>query len=315
MQQNKVTDTIKVIALALLLSVGVGYLSAAAPSNPPSCPADWPGCDAPINESATTQTKRGNFFSNGTIFSVTGLFNKLGVNNLDPIAELDVDGDIHATEDICTDMGGGVCLGSIATNGAKAIQFLASPVEYDLNPSSVTTLSLGQEVPEGTGAVLASISVTSDARVYFYTMDDISTGGVGGRTGAGESVASAGGQLILPVDALRRLKYRLTQGDSKLTVLGLVAANTRQPITASCSPVQIGASRNVPVTWTATVNNAPAGTTYSWKGTNVALTSTGSTKQITKSYTTTGSKGMYFYVKSGVINMTVTCSPNVYIGS
>ncbi|MES2470697.1 MAG: hypothetical protein V4526_00460 [Patescibacteria group bacterium] len=318
-QVKRLIATIKVVALALLLSVGASYILAAAPPNPPACPAEHPGCDAPIHTGVTTQIKKGNFFSNDTIFSITGLFTKLGVNNVEPVAQLDVVGDIHATEDICTDAGGGVCLGSSAAT--PAMQFMQVPVSYDLNPTgSEVALTLGSEVPAGTAAVLVSVSVSSDARVYFYTMDSVFTGGVGGRTGAGETVSSAGGQLILPIDSSKRLKYKLTGGDSDIIILASVDASSRSPITATCSPNKTTApdtdanTTSDNVTWTANVSNAPAGTTYAWKSTGMTgSVSSGTLGSYTKTFSGTGVKVMNMYVTAGTANLTVTCSPNVTI--
>lgn len=63
MKNNNIKQTIKAIILGLILSLGVGYLSAAwdvAPAgNPPTCPSTTSGCNPPLNISSFPQTKTG----------------------------------------------------------------------------------------------------------------------------------------------------------------------------------------------------------------------------------------------------------------
>jgi hypothetical protein len=47
----------------------------------------------------------------------TKTVNKFGIGTVNPEARLDVSGNIHATEDICTDAGGGVCLSNLSAWG------------------------------------------------------------------------------------------------------------------------------------------------------------------------------------------------------
>jgi len=61
-QKFSYIQSFKIIVLALLVAVGTGYLFAdfSAPTQaPPGCPAGSPGCDAPVNVSATAQAKNG----------------------------------------------------------------------------------------------------------------------------------------------------------------------------------------------------------------------------------------------------------------
>ena len=64
----KTLSTIKVVVLALVLGLGISYAQAVwtGPlASPPNCTAGNPGCDAPINVSATAQTKTGDFTAGG----------------------------------------------------------------------------------------------------------------------------------------------------------------------------------------------------------------------------------------------------------
>src|SRR3989344_5613598 len=67
-------DTIKIVAVGLALGVGTGYLFAwtGAPGTPPTCPAGWPGCDAPINVGSTAQAKAGFLTIGSTVAPAAG---------------------------------------------------------------------------------------------------------------------------------------------------------------------------------------------------------------------------------------------------
>ncbi len=65
-------STLKVIILALVFGLGLSYAQAVwtGPlASPPNCTAGNPGCDAPINVSATAQTKTGNLTAGGVTLS------------------------------------------------------------------------------------------------------------------------------------------------------------------------------------------------------------------------------------------------------
>ena len=69
---TKTLSTLKVIILALVLGLGISYAQAVwtGPlASPPNCTAGNPGCDAPINVSATAQTKTGDFTAGGLTLS------------------------------------------------------------------------------------------------------------------------------------------------------------------------------------------------------------------------------------------------------
>jgi hypothetical protein len=317
---NNILNTLKVVTLALMLSIGIGYISAAAPSSPPSCPAGWVGCDAPLNQGFATQTKSGGLLSSTIFSSPLAVFGKIGVGITEPVAELDVDGEIHATGDVCTDSSGTtVCLGG-DTDEHPAIRFLASPVEYSLpwNTSGITEFTLsGGEVLDTDNAVIASVIPASDARIKFYTPDNIFVGGSGGRVGAGTALSQAGSQIIVPVRN-RKIKYITYTDDGHtnavFTVLGIVNTSSRTPVTVVCSrtPSTPTVPKNTQIVWISTVTNGAAGTTYSWKGTSRTQTSFTSSNDLHMTYTTTGVKTMTSYISSGASDRTDTC-PSVTI--
>lgn len=74
---------------------------------------------APLNTANNSQIKKGNLAVNASSTWANGLivFGNVGIDDTSPDSKLDVDGQIHATDDICTDSGGGVCLSSASTGG------------------------------------------------------------------------------------------------------------------------------------------------------------------------------------------------------
>ena len=65
-------STLKVVILALVLGLGISYAQAVwtGPlASPPTCVTGNPGCDAPINVSATAQTKTGDLTAGGLTLS------------------------------------------------------------------------------------------------------------------------------------------------------------------------------------------------------------------------------------------------------
>ena len=49
--------------------------------------------------------------------TINTITNRVGIGTANPAKKLDVSGEIHATGDICTDEGGGICLGSVGIGG------------------------------------------------------------------------------------------------------------------------------------------------------------------------------------------------------
>lgn len=71
---KKIIETLKIIIVALVLAVGGTYAYAVwtnAPGTPPTCPTEYPGCDAPVNVSGAAQVKTGGLGIGG-FFSAKG---------------------------------------------------------------------------------------------------------------------------------------------------------------------------------------------------------------------------------------------------
>ena len=100
-----------VLSVALTLALGANYLYAAwsgPPSGtPPTCPAGYAGCDAPVNVGATTQTKTGDLTVSGLSTNALSVFGnqvvtgKLGVGATSvPLNQIDLTGGSGSSEGI-----------------------------------------------------------------------------------------------------------------------------------------------------------------------------------------------------------------------
>jgi len=85
-------NKIAISACVLTIAFGVGYWVISSPG------------PTTIGEDITV----------GNDLYVTG---NVGIGTEDPNQKLDVSGEIHATGDICTDQGGGICLGAVYDSG------------------------------------------------------------------------------------------------------------------------------------------------------------------------------------------------------
>ena len=96
---------------------------------------------APLNVGPTGQSKAGGLILN-TGGAVNGLIvdkGSVGIGTTNPSQKLDVAGQIHATGDICTDQGGGVCLST--GGGGGTIKWVW--VYSGDNPSQTITVPAG----------------------------------------------------------------------------------------------------------------------------------------------------------------------------
>jgi len=173
---KQVTHWLGVIILGLFVGLAVQFVRAW--TEPTSTP---PGGNvgAPINVSDTDQAKAGALSINysGKIVGLTVLGN-VGVGTLSPLHRLDVSGtpatagDVHATGDICTDQGGGVCL-STAPKIGYALPDIETILAYEsyrklddgyVGPSAnqwndVDLSSSPSNVPSNATSIYATVNV------------------------------------------------------------------------------------------------------------------------------------------------------------
>lgn len=106
------------ISLCLGVFLFAAALQATAFTNPTSNPTAG-NVDAPLNTGGIFQTKQGGVIlnTNGATYGLSVAQGNVGIGNLTPAFKLDVAGKIHATDDVCTDLGGGKCLSTVADGG------------------------------------------------------------------------------------------------------------------------------------------------------------------------------------------------------
>jgi len=109
--------TYSIITAVLATFIVVGIVSA---WTEPSVIPPGGNVSAPINAGDNNQIKLGNLGLNANGNYQYGLIiyhGDVGIGVSGPSYKLDVDGEIHATGDICTDAGGGVCLSTAGGSG------------------------------------------------------------------------------------------------------------------------------------------------------------------------------------------------------
>jgi hypothetical protein len=151
---------------------------------------------APLNVGNIGQSKSGGLILN-TGGAATGLVvvnGNVGIGITNPAYKLDVSGQIHATGDICTDVGGGKCLSS--AGGGSQWTTSGSNIYYNLGNVGIGTANPAQKL-EVSGKIFASqdICIASGAclsQLNNFIGSQLLIGGVHNYT----SCTNAGGQVI-----------------------------------------------------------------------------------------------------------------------
>jgi|SRR3989344_1457100 len=168
-----------VLSIALTLALGANYLYAAwsgPPSGtPPTCPAGYAGCDAPINVGATTQTKTGNLTVAGLTSDVLSV-----LGNSSIVGKLRIGA--SGTPAQLLDLRG--------TDGVDGIRFPNGSVQYSA-ADGAPPLPLIKDI----GAMGAGPGVTKNFGKAFSLIDFIGSRKMSGGTFGSNWQAPAGGYI------------------------------------------------------------------------------------------------------------------------
>lgn len=182
----------------IILTCGIIY-AASSWIGPTSAP---PGdnASAPINVSNSAQLKAGALGLNGPLHGYSdAIFDgKVGIGYMVPTNKLDVGGKIRATDDICTDKGGGKCLSDAGMPAGAIIMWSGSagniPSGWALCDGSAQTVGgKAITVPDLRNKfVLGAISTANSGQDYSYPLSAVSYS-------YSYSSGTIGGDLYYPV--------------------------------------------------------------------------------------------------------------------
>ena len=226
MTPKKLLSSIKIIVIALILAVGIQYIYAqtniwiSAPGAPTNCPTGYPGCDAPINVSSTTQDKLGSLTVNGSTVAQNpvglyswgqSVFDNTGGSAVSAIRI--IDGNQNTGKVLTSDVNGNGTWQTPSTSGGGIVMessplLIASNVSdgnYPQNlsgivPSGTTAVILSGTInggnPTGQGVTITISAGESSCNTY-VTNDTVGVVG-GGVSGVSNIISS--GTTIIPVN-------------------------------------------------------------------------------------------------------------------
>ncbi|MFM2357579.1 MAG: hypothetical protein RJA61_316 [Candidatus Parcubacteria bacterium] len=157
--KKEIIQGIKIVTLALMLSVGVSYVFAdwTPPlATPPGCTTGQPGCDAPIHVGSVGQTKVGNLIINGQNAAGTPYANgllvlngRVGVGTASPDTKFTVQAAGANGINLAPDTGdtqnsGRLFFSNIVSSASNAFSILASNQELQLRYNAVPGSSSGK---------------------------------------------------------------------------------------------------------------------------------------------------------------------------
>ena len=127
---NKIVSGFSIATIALALSFGISYVSAAwsAPqSTPPNCTSGQPGCDAPVNVGTTHQAKLGSLSVNTTtsspdaygldVFGISRFFGNLEIGTIAAPATVKIVNGSQGAGKVLTSDAAGVAIWQTSAGG------------------------------------------------------------------------------------------------------------------------------------------------------------------------------------------------------
>jgi len=178
----------KVVSLVfsiLIICFAIGFYTFAAWQEPTQT---QPGgnVDAPLNVSNINQIKKGSLGLNsagdaavGLVVNHNALFlqGSVGIGTTSPSQKLDVSGQIHATGDICTDVGEGACLSDVGGGGTYVSDWnVISPNGTVAFTHNLGTTDLSVTIlfkPSSTGPISTALASEVGGMLYGVSVHEI----------------------------------------------------------------------------------------------------------------------------------------------
>jgi len=209
MKTSKLLSNIKILIIALALSVGMSYAFAdwtTPKSVAPTCVTDPAnssydgGCLSPINIGSQSQAKLGPLTISAGDFRVAN--GKIGVGTLNPFFSVDASG--------AGDIWGSRSIGGSSQDNSKWFYMLiptdGSRMSADIVRSSNTNLRIATQVTRGSSPFTEQVTVTKEGRVGIGTSNPAQTLDVNG-TVAIRGGAPGPGKVLTSVDATGNARW------------------------------------------------------------------------------------------------------------